>query len=128
MCGNQDELIIGKVSPKIDELMLTNFSLESNTDATLRLIVCSHSSTQLSIVYQVFWILVVFVIDNLLAYSTILFSAGWVWGDHGFLNALGAVDIAGSGPVSFTSSKFHTRCLIIFFLFLPHTQTIFRFI
>lgn len=26
--------------------------------------------------------------------------AGWVWGDHGFLNNLGAVDIAGSGPVS----------------------------
>ncbi|XP_026316327.1 putative ammonium transporter 3 [Hyposmocoma kahamanoa] len=25
--------------------------------------------------------------------------AGWVWGDHGFLNKLGAVDIAGSGPV-----------------------------
>lgn len=25
--------------------------------------------------------------------------AGWVWGDHGFLKALGAVDIAGSGPV-----------------------------
>lgn len=29
------------------------------------------------------------------------FSAGWVWGDHGWLNSLGAVDIAGSGPVSF---------------------------
>ena len=25
--------------------------------------------------------------------------AGWVWGDHGFLKNLGAVDIAGSGPV-----------------------------
>nr|XP_026490637.1 putative ammonium transporter 2 [Vanessa tameamea] len=25
--------------------------------------------------------------------------AGWVWGEHGFLNKLGAVDIAGSGPV-----------------------------
>ncbi|XP_063985605.1 putative ammonium transporter 3 isoform X2 [Diachasmimorpha longicaudata] len=25
--------------------------------------------------------------------------AGWVWGDHGFLNRWGAVDIAGSGPV-----------------------------
>ncbi|XP_039748212.1 putative ammonium transporter 2 [Pararge aegeria] len=25
--------------------------------------------------------------------------AGWVWGNHGFLNKLGAVDIAGSGPV-----------------------------
>lgn len=25
--------------------------------------------------------------------------AGWVWGDHGFLNRMGAVDIAGSGPV-----------------------------
>ncbi|KAF2900319.1 hypothetical protein ILUMI_05865 [Ignelater luminosus] len=25
--------------------------------------------------------------------------AGWVWGDHGFLKKLGAVDIAGSGPV-----------------------------
>ncbi|GLV36295.1 Ammonium transporter [Carabus blaptoides fortunei] len=25
--------------------------------------------------------------------------AGWVWGDHGFLYKLGAVDIAGSGPV-----------------------------
>ncbi|XP_055919663.1 putative ammonium transporter 3 [Eupeodes corollae] len=26
-------------------------------------------------------------------------SAGWVWGEHGFLNNLGVVDIAGSGPV-----------------------------
>lgn len=25
--------------------------------------------------------------------------AGWVWGDKGFLSQLGAVDIAGSGPV-----------------------------
>ncbi|PNF29238.1 hypothetical protein B7P43_G10466 [Cryptotermes secundus] len=25
--------------------------------------------------------------------------AGWAWGDHGFLNRLGYVDIAGSGPV-----------------------------
>ncbi|XP_013108282.1 putative ammonium transporter 2 [Stomoxys calcitrans] len=25
--------------------------------------------------------------------------SGWVWGEHGFLNNLGAVDIAGSGPV-----------------------------
>ncbi|XP_035701617.1 putative ammonium transporter 3 [Folsomia candida] len=25
--------------------------------------------------------------------------AGWVWGDHGFLNHLGAIDIGGSGPV-----------------------------
>ncbi|XP_063631478.1 putative ammonium transporter 2 isoform X1 [Cydia splendana] len=25
--------------------------------------------------------------------------AGWVWGSHGFLSRLGAVDIAGSGPV-----------------------------
>ncbi|XP_045508309.1 putative ammonium transporter 2 [Colias croceus] len=25
--------------------------------------------------------------------------AGWVWGEHGFLNRMGAVDIAGSGPV-----------------------------
>lgn len=25
--------------------------------------------------------------------------AGWMWGDHGFLNSLGAVDIAGSGVV-----------------------------
>ncbi|XP_055639594.1 putative ammonium transporter 2 isoform X2 [Toxorhynchites rutilus septentrionalis] len=25
--------------------------------------------------------------------------AGWVWGEHGFLNKLGVVDIAGSGPV-----------------------------
>lgn len=29
------------------------------------------------------------------------FLAGWVWGEHGFLNKLGAVDIAGSGPVSY---------------------------
>lgn len=25
--------------------------------------------------------------------------AGWIWGEHGFLRKLGAVDIAGSGPV-----------------------------
>lgn len=25
--------------------------------------------------------------------------AGWIWGEHGFLRKLGAVDIAGSGTV-----------------------------
>lgn len=34
-----------------------------------------------------------------------LFLAGWVWGEHGFLNNLGAVDIAGSGPVSSNTHK-----------------------
>lgn len=46
------------IAPTTVELMLTNFSFESNTDATLRLIACSHSAIQLSIVYQVFWILI----------------------------------------------------------------------
>ena len=27
------------------------------------------------------------------------FPAGWLWGEHGFLKRLGAVDIAGSGGV-----------------------------
>lgn len=33
--------------------------------------------------------------------NTIIYCipAGWIWGDHGFLRQLGAVDIAGSGPV-----------------------------
>ena len=33
--------------------------------------------------------------------NTIIYCipSGWVWGEHGFLNNLGAVDIAGSGPV-----------------------------
>jgi Amt family ammonium transporter len=33
--------------------------------------------------------------------NTVIYSipAGWVWGEHGFLSNLGAVDIAGSGPV-----------------------------
>uniref|UniRef100_A0A1A9ZY94 Ammonium transporter n=1 Tax=Glossina pallidipes TaxID=7398 RepID=A0A1A9ZY94_GLOPL len=33
--------------------------------------------------------------------NTIIYCipSGWVWGEHGFLNQLGAVDIAGSGPV-----------------------------
>lgn len=31
--------------------------------------------------------------------------AGWVWGEHGFLNNLGAVDIAGSGPVHLIGSQ-----------------------
>lgn len=33
---------------------------------------------------------------NTIVYSI---SAGWVWGEHGFLYQLGVVDIAGSGPV-----------------------------
>ncbi|XP_055598397.1 putative ammonium transporter 2 [Uranotaenia lowii] len=34
-------------------------------------------------------------------FNTIVYCipAGWVWGEHGFLNNLGVVDIAGSGPV-----------------------------
>ncbi|XP_031622329.1 putative ammonium transporter 3 isoform X2 [Contarinia nasturtii] len=34
-------------------------------------------------------------------FNTVVYCipAGWVWGEHGFLNNLGAVDIAGSGPV-----------------------------
>lgn len=44
---------------------------------------------------------------NFLAYclfsflNTIVYCvpAGWVWGDHGFLGNMGAVDIAGSGAV-----------------------------
>lgn len=45
---------------------------------------------------------------NLIEYENVVsFTAGWVWGEHGFLNNLGAVDIAGSGPVS-TFFMFHT--------------------
>lgn len=36
-----------------------------------------------------------------LAFIIESFVAGWVWGEHGFLKTLGAVDIAGSGPVSY---------------------------
>lgn len=34
-------------------------------------------------------------------FNTIVYClpAGWVWGEHGFLKKMGAVDIAGSGPV-----------------------------
>jgi ammonia channel protein AmtB len=39
--------------------------------------------------------------------------AGWAWGDHGFLNRLGYVDIAGSGPVHLIGGSsgefFHVR-------------------
>ncbi|XP_014363953.2 putative ammonium transporter 2 [Papilio machaon] len=38
----------------------------------------------------------VFSLLNTIVYCV---PAGWVWGEHGFLNKLGAVDIAGSGPV-----------------------------
>ncbi|XP_055839160.1 putative ammonium transporter 2 isoform X2 [Episyrphus balteatus] len=36
---------------------------------------------------------------SLLNTAVYCIPAGWVWGEHGFLNNLGAVDIAGSGPV-----------------------------
>lgn len=38
----------------------------------------------------------IFALLNTFVYSL---SAGWIWGEHGFLKNLGAVDIAGSGPV-----------------------------
>ena len=42
--------------------------------------------------------------------------AGWVWGQHGFLRELGAVDIAGSGPVHLigTCSSFSCRMEMVF--------------
>ena len=45
--------------------------------------------------------------------------AGWVWGDHGFLNRLGAVDIAGSGTVHLVGGVSGTtrRLLQFFFTF-----------
>lgn len=43
--------------------------------------------------------------------------AGWVWGDHGFLNRMGVVDIAGSGPVhlvgGISGSQRYTNVIII---------------
>ncbi|XP_055919664.1 putative ammonium transporter 3 [Eupeodes corollae] len=36
---------------------------------------------------------------SLLDTAVYCIPAGWIWGEHGFLNILGAVDIAGSGPV-----------------------------
>lgn len=51
--------------------------------------------------------------------------AGWVWGEHGFLNSLGAVDIAGSGPVSFILIRLFTsfsNChLFVFYLIVNYT-------
>ncbi|XP_014472374.1 PREDICTED: putative ammonium transporter 3 isoform X2 [Dinoponera quadriceps] len=39
--------------------------------------------------------------------------AGWVWGDHGFLNQLGVVDIAGSGPVHLVGGISALACAIM---------------
>ncbi|XP_043281268.1 putative ammonium transporter 3 isoform X2 [Venturia canescens] len=39
--------------------------------------------------------------------------AGWVWGDHGFLNRLGAVDIAGSGTVHLVGGVSALACAIM---------------
>ncbi|XP_029175974.1 putative ammonium transporter 3 [Nylanderia fulva] len=39
--------------------------------------------------------------------------AGWVWGDHGFLNNMGVVDIAGSGPVHLVGGISALACAIM---------------
>ncbi|XP_077279031.1 ammonium transporter isoform X2 [Temnothorax americanus] len=39
--------------------------------------------------------------------------AGWVWGDHGFLNRMGVVDIAGSGPVHLVGGISALACAIM---------------
>ncbi|XP_043474075.1 putative ammonium transporter 3 [Leptopilina heterotoma] len=39
--------------------------------------------------------------------------AGWVWGDHGFLNKWGAVDIAGSGTVHLVGGVSALACAIM---------------
>jgi len=39
--------------------------------------------------------------------------AGWVWGDHGFLNRIGVVDIAGSGPVHLVGGVSGNQRIII---------------
>ncbi|XP_011065917.1 PREDICTED: putative ammonium transporter 3 [Acromyrmex echinatior] len=39
--------------------------------------------------------------------------AGWVWGDHGFLNRIGVVDIAGSGPVHLVGGVSALACAIM---------------
>ncbi|XP_015110952.1 putative ammonium transporter 3 [Diachasma alloeum] len=39
--------------------------------------------------------------------------AGWVWGDHGFLNHWGAVDIAGSGTVHLVGGVSALACAIM---------------
>ncbi|XP_034951880.1 putative ammonium transporter 3 [Chelonus insularis] len=39
--------------------------------------------------------------------------AGWVWGDHGFLNHFGAVDIAGSGTVHLVGGISALACAIM---------------
>ncbi|XP_017786969.1 PREDICTED: putative ammonium transporter 2 [Nicrophorus vespilloides] len=39
--------------------------------------------------------------------------AGWVWGHHGFLKQLGAVDIAGSGPVHLIGGSAATAAAIM---------------
>lgn len=44
--------------------------------------------------------------------------AGWIWGDHGFLKRLGAVDIAGSGPVHLIGKQ---RKMMLFKLPLLNT-------
>lgn len=44
----------------------------------------------------------VFSLINIIVYCV---PAGWVWGQKGFLSSLGAVDIAGSGPVHLVGKK-----------------------
>lgn len=39
-------------------------------------------------------------------------SAGWVWGEHGFLKKFGAVDIAGSGTVHLVGGVSGTKYFI----------------
>ncbi|KAK0098249.1 hypothetical protein PV326_010148 [Microctonus aethiopoides] len=47
--------------------------------------------------------------------NTIIYCvpAGWVWGDHGFLKNLGAVDIAGSGTVHLVGGVSALACAIM---------------
>lgn len=45
---------------------------------------------------------VLFSFVNSVVYSI---SAGWVWGEHGFLRNLGVVDFAGAGPIHVVSNS-----------------------
>lgn len=39
--------------------------------------------------------------------------AGWIWGEHGFLRKMGAVDIAGSGAVHLIGNQHPNTCFNI---------------
>ena len=67
-----------------------------------------------------FYAYCIFSLVNTVVYCV---PAGWLWGNHGFLYNLGAVDIAGSGGVHLiggVSGNYENSKLTFYCVFIVH--------